>query len=774
MDLTTDIENVGGLTEHEAETRLREVGPNSTAADRPAFWRCLLNKFSSPIAWMLEAAIILQLALGSGIEAGMTAALLAFNASMGLVQESRAGSAFDALKRQLAPTALVRRDGMWRRRPAADVVPDDLVRIGLGAMIPADATILSGGVQIDEAVLTGESMPRDAGPGDSIFAGALVRRGEAVAVVTATGLNTSFGRTAELVRTASHASTEQGAVLAATRNLAIINGTVAALIIGYGYHIGLSEQSLGRLALTALLATIPVALPATFTLSAAFAAQSLAKFGVLLTRLSSAHEAAAMDVLCADKTGTLTRNVLELAEVVPMVGFDARAVLEAAAIASSETDEDPFDIAVQQAWGASSSVNRRISFVPFDPATKRAEAFFRDETGQTKRAVKGALEAVASVAPVPQDAWDRTQVLASAGHRVIGVAVGAPEALQLVGLLAISDPPRDDSRPLIAELAQSGVRTLMLSGDSSATAAAVATAVGIKGAIAPTGEVVDPITPEKFAVFPRVTPEGKLRLVQSFQAKGHVVGMCGDGTNDAPALRQAQIGIAVFNATDAAKAAAGMVLTRPGLEGIVAAIREGRIGFQRLLTYTFNMLVKKTEIVLFLALGLVLTGHPVLTPTLMVLLFLTNDFLSMSLTTDRATPSPSPSVWRMGNITLAAVLMGIVKLAFSLGVLIAVKARLHLDETATRTLAFVVLVFGNQAVLYVLRERRHLWASRPSTLVVAASLIDISLACLLVLSGILMIPLTWEALFYVAGAAVILAILLDQFKLLLTAYIKVE
>jgi H+-transporting ATPase len=318
------------------------------------------------------------------------------------------------------------------------------------------------------------------------------------------------------------------------------------------------------------------------------------------------------------------------------------------------------------------------------------------------------------------------------------------------------------------------VRTIMVTGDSAVTAAAIARKVGIGGGVAPTERVAESADPDAFGVFARVVPEEKFRLVKAFQGRGHVVGMCGDGTNDAPALRQAQIGIAVSSATDVAKAAAGMVMTEPGLGGIVFAVREGRIAFQRLLTYTFNMLVKKFEIVLFLAIGLALTGQAVLTPALMVLLFMTNDFLAMSLTTDRASFAPSPSVWRMPSITAAAVLLGVCKLTFSLATLAYGKFQLGLEADALQTLAFVTLVFGNQGVLFVLRERRRLWSSRPGPWVLASSAADVALVSALVLSGTLMQPLPWQLLAEVLIAAAVFALVLDQIKLPIVRAFRVE
>jgi H+-transporting ATPase len=765
-----------GLTSSEARRRAGEYGPNTVTEQALPAWRVYLAKFWGPIPWLLEIAIVLQIGLGQYIEAGVVGGLLLFNATLGFVQEGRAGAALAALKRRLAPTALVHRDGEWVRLPAAELVPGDAIALPLGALVPADACVLSGSVLVDQSTLTGESVPIDAGAGAQVYAGSLVLRGQVIAEVTATGARTHFGRVAELVRVARSPSTEQAAIFGATRNLAIVNGSVAIAVVVYAYTLALPSGDLLRLALTMLLASIPVALPATFTLSAAFGAQALARCGVLLTRLSAVHEAAAMDVLCADKTGTLTRNRLEVAEVAAMPGFDRERILALAALASSEADQDPIDAAIRATAvkaTAPGSSERLVRFVPFDPATKMAEAFALDRDGAELRIVKGAFEAVAAVAQMPADAARRVNDLAGKGHRVIAVAAGPPASPTLAGLIAISDPPREDSAGLIATLRDMGVRTVMVTGDSPVTAVAIGQRVGIDGSVSPSEQISGEVRADEFGIFARVVPEEKFRLVRALQRAHHVVGMCGDGTNDAPALKQAQIGIAVSTATDVAKAAAGAVLTEPGLEGIVFAVREGRIAFQRLLAFTFNMLVKKIEIVLFLAIGLALTGHAVLTPALMVLMLVTNDFLAMSLTTDRASPAPSPSRWRMRSITAAGIVMGACKLGFSTAVLAFGKYRLGLGEGELQTLAFVTLVFGAQALLYVVRERHYIWSSRPGNWVLASSTVDITIVSTLALSGILMEPLPWRVLAAVFAASTGFALILDQIKLPVKAAFKV-
>jgi H+-transporting ATPase len=763
-----------GLTTAEANRRLAVYGANVIAAEAPKRWRVFLGKFWAPIPWLLEAAIVLELLLGQQIEAAVIGGLLLFNVTLGFVQEARAGAALAALKKRLAPTAIVRRDGAWVHLAAAALVPGDVIRLPLGALVPADAGLVAGSVLIDQSMLTGESVPVEVGPGGSVYAGAVVRRGQAVAEVTATGAKTYFGRTAELVRIAHAVSTEQKATFAATRNLVAVNGTVAAFTIVSAYFMALPLHDLIRLALTGLLATMPVALPATFALSAALGAQDLAKRGVLLTRLTAAHEAAAMDVLCADKTGTLTRNTLQVVDVVAMPGFERTRVLALAALASSEADQDPIDAAIRVAAEKTPARERLERFIPFDPAVKTSEAFALDPDGHELRIAKGAFAMISKMAEVPPDIRHLVDGLAEQGDRVIAVATGAPDALRLCGLIAVSDPPRKDSAALISALRDMNVRTVMVTGDSAVTAAAIAGKVGIAGAVCPPGRISDDMSADAFGVFARVVPEQKYQLVKAFQHHGHVVGMCGDGVNDAPALRQAQIGIAVSTATDVAKAAAGMVLTEPGLAGVVGAVREGRISFQRMLTYTFNMLVKKTEIVLFLALGLALTGEGVLTPAIMILLIVTNDFLAMSITTDRATPAPSPSVWRMRNITAAAVVLGACKLVFSTAVLATGKFRLGFGPGELQTLAFIALAFGNQAILYVLRERRSMWSSKPGKWVLASSAAGIALVTVLAFTGTLMAPLNWRVLAAVFVAAAGFALILDRIKLQVTAVFKVE
>jgi H+-transporting ATPase len=755
-----------GLTSDEARRRLEKCGSNAMPDTNVHPLRTAIEKFWAPVPWMLEAAIVLELVVGKYVEASIIAALLVFNAALGLFQESRAQATLAALKSRLALTASVRRDGIWKTVPAADLVPGDKVKLSLGGVVAADVHLTGGEVLLDQSMLTGESVPIEAGAGIQTYAGALVRRGEAVAEVTATGVRTKFGRTAELVRTAHVVSSQQKAVLRVVRNLATFNGGVIVMLVAYTWFLEMPLAEIVPLVLTAVLASIPVALPATFTLASALGARALAKQGVLPTRLSAVDEAATMDVLCADKTGTLTRNALTVTTVRPMPGFDVPHVLALAALASADGGQDPVDGAIRTAALSKvvSDAPKLVKFVPFDPATKMSEATIVDTGGGTQRVVKGAFTVVIGLAQPSPSAAAIANELEGKGFRVLAVAAGPPTAMKLAGLIALSDPPRSDSAALVTELHALGVRTVMVTGDAPATAAIVAHAVGLDGAVYPPGTIPQSVHPEQFAVYAGVLPEDKYKLVKAFQNGGHTVGMCGDGANDAPALRQAQIGIAVSTATDVAKSAAGMVLTEPGLTGIVAAVKEGRVTFQRILTYTLNSIIKKIVTVLFLIFGLIMTGHAILTPLLMVIVMITGDFLSMSLTTDNVRPSAMPNAWRIGTLTTAGIIMGICLLAFCTGVLAVGKFVINLGADTLRTLAFAALVFGSQATIYAIRERRHLWGSRPSFWLAASSVADIVIASTLAVGGIAMTPLPVEVVAETLAAAAAFAFVLDAVK----------
>jgi len=724
---------------------------------------------------MLEAAIILQLALGDYVEAAVVLLLLLFNAALGFLQEGRAQATLDALKSRLALIASVKRDGQWTTVPAAQLVPGDVVKLSLGAVVAADMRLIEGSILVDQSMLTGESLPIEAIKGIDVYAGALVRRGEAVAQVTATGERTKFGRTAELVRIARVESSQQKTVLHVVRNLVLFNGVVTVILASYAFWIAMPLSEIAPLFLVAVLSSIPVALPSMFTLAAAVGARALSRRGVLPTSLSAVDEAAGIDILCADKTGTLTRNELAVMSVCAMPDYDEAHILVLAALASSDGGKDPVDVAIRSAASQKTVVDRLelISFVPFDPAVKRSEATVRQADGTTIKVLKGAFAAITGLSQTPPEAALRLAELQARGFRVLAVAAGLSDSLKLAGLIALSDPPRTDSADLVAELKGLGVRTVMVTGDAQATAEVVAGLVGIEGRVWATTPLPEDIRADEFSIFAGVLPEDKYHLVKSLQNNGHLVGMCGDGANDAPALRQAQMGIAVFTATDVAKSAAGIVLTEPGLGGIVTSVKEGRRTFQRILTYTLRSIVHKVMQLLFLGAGVVMTGHAILTPTLMVLMMVTGDFLAMSSSTDNVRPSPKPNTWRIRNLTIAGIILGVVDLMFCVACLATGKFVIGLDTDTLRTLTVITLVFSGQALFYVARERQHIWSSLPGRWLILSSVTDLSLISVLAINGFLMAAIPVGILAGVFVAAILFAFVLDAMKSVLFRYLAV-
>ena len=757
-----------GLTSDEAGRRLAANGANAVQDIVQHPINRVLAKLWAPVPWMLEAAILLQLALGEYVESFAIAFLLVFNAGLGFFQEGRAQATLEALKSRLAVTASARRDGRWTTLAVAELVQGDVVKLSLGTIVPADVRLLDGSVLVDQSMLTGESVPIEAGPAFETYAGALIRRGEAVAEIIATGARTKFGRSAELIRTAHVESTEQKAIFRVVRNLALFNGGVIILLIAYAVHLAMPLAQIAPLVLVAVLASIPVALPSMFTLAATVGARAVARHGVLPTRLSALDEAAGMDVLCADKTGTLTRNELAVTACHALPGYTEEQILALAALASSDGGADPLDAAIRKASRPSNVAQwKLVSFTPFDPARKMSEAAVIDAAGESMRIVKGALAVVAVIAEPSPPAAVAVEELQAKGFRVLVVAAGSTEPLRIAGVIALSDPPREDSAALVVQLHELGVRTVMVTGDAPVTARVVADEVGITGPICAIAPLPHDIRAEDFGVFAGVLPEDKYALVQAFQRAGHVVGMCGDGANDAPALRQAQMGIAVLTATDVAKSAAGLVLTEPGLGGVVAAVREGRTTFQRILTYTLRSIVHKVVQVLFLLAGLIISGTAVLTPLLMVLMMVAGDFFALSSATDNVRASSLPNVWRIGNLTVAGIVLGCFDLVFCIASLAVGHFILGFDSDALRTLTVVTLVFSGQAIFYVSRERRHLWSSRPGAWLIASSVLDIAFFSTLATRGILMAPLPATILACVFCAAIVLAFGLDTVKVAL-------
>jgi len=764
-----DLPEPRGLTSAEAASRLARFGPNAPRRERPHPWLTLARKFWAPVPWMLEATILLEVLLGRHGEGALIATLLVFNAVIGLLQERRAGNALKLLEQRLQVQARVHRDGRWQAVNAEGLVPGDVIHLRAGDIVPADLKITSGQVLLDQSTLTGEALPVEGLPAGCAYAGTVVRRGEATGCVSATGMRTAFGTTAELVRFAGARSQAQKVIFLIVQYLVALDLVVAAGVLTYGVVSGLPWRELLLYCLTLLIASVPIALPVTFTVATAVGAMELARAGVLVTRLAAIEEAAGMDVLCADKTGTLTQNRLAVAAVQAYPPFAEDEVLRWAALASEEATQDPIDLAIltkARAGGVQQGLPARTRFVPFDPATKRSEAEFLAMEGLT-RATKGAP---AAVLPLTGSDGHRAMAdverLAASGSRVLAVAVGSGEALQLAGLVALNDPPRVESAALIRTLSDLGVRVVMVTGDGAATARAVAATVGIGNDISEAEALTSPNPKALDAdIFAGVLPEDKYHLVRRFQEAGHITGMTGDGVNDAPALKQAEVGVAVANAADVAKAAASLVLTNPGLEDIVAAVETSRRIHRRLLTYTLNKIIKTCEIALLLTLGLLSTGTFITTPSLIVLLLFTNDFVTMATAADRVAPSKSPSRWEVRSLVSTALALALPILLFTLVLFFAGRDWLRLPLPQLRTLVFILLVFFGQGTVYLVREDRHFWHSMPHPWLLTASLADLLVVFLMATQGLLMAPLSP---LLVAATLLLVALflgLLDYYKL---------
>ncbi|OZI67407.1 hypothetical protein CAL28_03570 [Bordetella genomosp. 11] len=765
-----------GLSSEEAAGRLARTGPNEVARLEEHPLRRLLRHFWAPVPCMLEATIVLQLAAGERMEGAMVGVLLLINVVLGIIQEGRANATLALLRQRLAPRARTRRDGQWRDIPAAALVPGDIVQLSLGRIVPADARLVSGSVLLDQSMLTGESAAVEPAPGTTAYAGALVRRGEAIAEVTATGPRTYFGRTAELVQAADVQSSEQKAVLGVVKALTAVNMAIVTGMVAYALSIGLTAAQIVPLVLAALLSAVPVAMPAVFTLAATLGARRLAQQGVLLARLPALQEAAMIDVLCVDKTGTLTENRLGVGRAVPLAeGMNTAALLARAAAASSADGQDPVDAAIRAAADGQAAAPLAVRrFIPFDPSAKLSEATIAGPAGADERIAKGSPLAISSLAPLDARAREALQGLADEGYRVLAVAAGPGQGMAAIGLIGLSDPPRADSAPLLAQLKELGITPIMVTGDTAQTAATVARRIGLEGPVCPPGAIPEQVAPADYAVYAGVFPEDKFRLVRAFQRQGHAVGMCGDGANDAPALRQAQMGIAVSSATDVAKSAAGLVLTEPGLRGIVACIEEGRAAFRRVLTFTLSMLVNKSVTLIVMGGGLVMTGHAVMTPLLQVLWMLTSDIAMMARAGDRATPTPYPNAWRIRELTLAAIPLGAVKLAYAMSILALGWYWLKFDTGAMRSLAFLTLVLAGLATGMILRERGHVWRSRPSPLFLAASAASASVATAFAWRGVVMSPLSGAVVLGLCFATLAYGLALDAVKVAMLRRLPID
>ncbi len=770
-----------GLTGAEAARRLADTGPNAI----PERHRSLIAEFGSyfwgPIPWMIEVALILSAVLRHWADTIIVGVLLCVNALVGFWQERTAADAVAALKSQLALRATVRRDGDWAEVDAADLVPGDLVRIRLGDIVPADVMLLDGDyLRVDQSALTGESLPADKRAGETAYSGSVVAQGSMTAIVTQTGQSTYFGKTTRLVASAAPASHFQRAVLMIGDYLIWLSLALVAVLVLVEIFRGAAVLTLLQFALILTVAAIPVAMPAVLSVTMAVGATALSKMKAIVTRLESIEEMAGIDVLCSDKTGTLTQNRLTLGDPVPAGGIDADQVILAAALASQPGTGDAIDQAVLTAAGNGALAGYEQSrFVPFDPVSKRTEA--QVSTGGTAFTVtKGAPQVVLTLCGgADSGAAAEVDRLAARGYRTLGVARRDDgQGWRFLGLLPLSDPPREDSADTIRRAAEHGVTVKMLTGDNVAIAREISAQVGLGTRIEPAGQVLPGQATEHAAAsvaeriesldgFAEVFPEHKYLIVKALQARGHIVGMTGDGVNDAPALKQADTGVAVQGATDAARAAADLVLTAPGLSVIVSAIEQARKIFERMNSYAIYRVTETIRIVLFVVAAMVAFDFYPITAILIILLALFNDLPIMTIAVDNTQVDPAPVSWQMRRVLTVATVLGVIGVIETFGLLALAEVWLHLSVVEIQSLIFLKLAVAGHLTLFVARSRGPFLARPwPAPAMLWLAIGTKVLATLLVGFGFgLITPISWPLVGLVWGYAIAWVFIEDAAKL---------
>jgi H+-transporting ATPase len=771
-----------GLSAAEAAARLVRDGRNALATQGESRWHKLAGYLWGPLPWMIEAAALISAVRRDWADFGVVGGLLVYNAAVGFWQDNKAANALAELQKGLAPKARVRRDGHWLTIDAAELVVGDVVSVAAGAIVPADLLLIAGAyLTVDQAALTGESVPVGKKIGDSAYSGSIARQGEMTAVVTATGGNTFFGRTARLVARAGTRSHSQRAVmqigdflilLAAALAIVLVSVEVYRRMVMFGHWDWAELGSIAQFVLVLLIAAIPVALPAVMSVTMAIGAYALSRQKAILSRLSAIEELAGVDVLCSDKTGTLTLNRLTVEAPIPFGTSKSADVLLAAALATRTSSDDPIDRAVLQAQKSPLEGFRQTAFIPFDPVSKRTEATVVDAQGREQRYAKGAPQVIAALAKLDQATLTRYQGevsgLAARGYRALGVAQAAPGGdWRLVGLISLMDPPRPDAKSTIAETESLGLEVKMVTGDDVAIGDQIARQLGMGDHLLVASVLFKPGSDaaaipletaravERADGFGRVFPEHKYDIVRSLQQLGHIVAMTGDGVNDAPALKQADCGIAVSGATDAARSAAALILTAPGLSTIVNAIVGARQIFQRIQNYVYYRVAMTIDIMLLVVASVVLLQFRPLTAIMIVVLALLDDIPIMTIAYDNVPTSPRPVRWDMHRILIFATLMGLFSLAESLALLFAGLAWigdpdrlavLPLDADSLQTMMFLQLAVGGHLLLLVVRTRHSvLWPPYPSAPLFLAVVATQIVAALICGFGILVPRLPWVA-----------------------------
>jgi H+-transporting ATPase len=762
------------LSSAEAQRLLGEFGPNEIPEERRSLLLEIGLRFWGPIPWMIEAAVVLTAVVRRWADFAVIAVLLLMNGAVGFWQEHQAGNAIAALREQLAVRARVRRDGRWQTLEARLLVPGDLVHVELGQIVPADGGVVDGACEVDQSALTGESLPVDKQTGDELYSGSVLARGEASALVTKTGLQTLFGRSAQLAGAEPPPSHFQQAVLAIGRYLIALALALVAVIVAVSLLRGNGVSTTLEFALVVTIASVPVALPAVLSVTMAIGARTLARRQAVVSHLPAVEELAGVDVLCADKTGTITENALTLAEPALLdPGADAQAVRIAAALASSREGRDPIDLAIlaavpeQQLGGYET-----VEFTPFDPEHKRAQARVKGADGAVFEVAKGAPQAIAALAANGADRAMEAAVeeFARRGFRSLAVARRDDGDWRLLGLLPLHDPPRADSAATIAEAGTLGLAVKMVTGDRVEIAQEVAREVGLGDRILEADALKESgpglaARVEAADGYAQVVPEQKYRIVEALQQAGHIVAMTGDGVNDAPALRRADAGVAVAGATDAARAAADIVLLAPGLSVIVEAIRLSREIFRRMTNYAIYRITETIRVVVFVTLAILALGFFPVTAVMIVLLALLNDAAILSIAFDRVKASALPERWDMREVLTIASVLGLVGVVESLSLLLVGQHVFGLGHDTLRTLIYLKLSVAGHLTVFIARTRGPFWSVRPANILLAAVVGTQILATAIAVAGILMHPLPWPYAALAWGWALAWFAALDAAKL---------
>jgi H+-transporting ATPase len=772
-----------GLTQAEAQKRLTQYGPNELIEKKTNLFLKFLSYFWGPIPWMIEIAVILSGVVRHWPDFFIILLLLVTNAAVAFWEERQAGNEIAALKAKLAIKARVIRDGKWINPAARELVPGDVIRLRLGDVVPADARLLAGDeVSVDQSALTGESLPATRKSGDAVFSGSIIRRGEIGALVYATGGNTYFGKTAQLVQEALTVSHFQKAVLKIGNYLIILAVALVAVIIGFAIYRDDAILTTLQFALVLTVAAIPVAMPTVLSVTMAVGARLLAKKQAIVSRLVAIEELAGVDVLCADKTGTLTQNKLTLGDAFSVNNIPAEQIVLTAALASREENNDTIDLAVLGGVKNKEELKNYqvVHFMPFDPVHKRTEATVKGKDGKTFKVSKGAPQVIlalsANAGQVKPAVEKAVNEFAARGFRSLGVARAEGDGpWQFLGVLPMFDPPREDAKATIATALTMGVKIKMVTGDALAIAKETAKTLGMGTNILDAGTLGDSKKQESAAViesiekadgFAQVFPEHKFHIVDVLQKHDHIIGMTGDGVNDAPALKKADCGIAVSSATDAARAAAAIVLLTPGLSVIIDAIKESRRIFQRMNSYAIYRIAETLRVLLFMTLAILVFNFYPLTAVMIVMLALLNDGAILSIAYDNVHYKDKPESWNMRMVLGISTVLGVIGVVSAFGLFYLGERVFNLDRPHIQTLMYLKLSVAGHLTIFLTRTRGPFWSIRPAKILWMAVLGTQIVATLIAVYGLFMTPLGWGWAGFVWGYALLWFLLNDRVKLL--------